>query len=319
MEEKIIQLLLNNPEVLDALKEIAPKALETGERVVVSGIETSGKVIECAIKDGKIIEHTAVTVQEGIKSTENVALSIISEGGDCFKCLVKDGQIVQESGKTIRYATKTAGEVAKELIDEQAGIINNALETIGNVSSEAIKGTVEVKTVREKEKTERARIDGDVKKTEIIIDGKKYLSLIEASKQRPELFSIFAQKEIAMAQIEKDREIESNRSKYQGVSDLLNSIGSQLERLTPVGQARKAMNDFMDRIPLLTSRKEKQLSDVLMKAFEAQNMMSQISDPVVDSMRRMPSNAVESKNPIAIDVIVNSIVKEWDNHLLPVK
>lgn len=79
------------------------------------------------------------------------------------------------------------------------------------------------------------------------------------------------------------------------------------------------MNDFMAHIPLLMSRKEKQLSDVLMKAFEAQNMMSQISDPVVDSMRRMLSNAVESKNPIAIDVIVNSIVKEWDNHLLPVK
>lgn len=29
---------------------------------------------------GKIIEHTAVTVQEGIKSAENVAVSIISEG-----------------------------------------------------------------------------------------------------------------------------------------------------------------------------------------------------------------------------------------------
>lgn len=313
MEEELLLQLLSNPEVLETLKEIAPQALETGERVVVSGIETSGRVIECAIKDGKIIEHTAVTVQEGIKSTENVAVSIISEGGDCFKCLVKDGHVVQESGKTLRYATKTAGEVVKELIDEQAGIINNALETIGNVSTEAIKGRVAVITVREREITERDRIDAEVKKTEILIEGKKYESLIDAAKDCPELFSIQAKKEVAMAMIEKEREID----KYKGVSVLLNGIGSQLERLTFLGQIRKMMNDFCDRIPVLSKNKE--LNDVLIKAYQAQEMMSQLSDPVVDSMKRMLSTAVESKNPIAIDIMVESIVKEWDSHLLPLK
>lgn len=317
MEEELLLQLLSNPEVLETLKEIAPQALETGERVVVSGIETSGRVIECAIKDGKIIEHTAVTVQEGIKSAENVAVSIISEGGDCFKCLVKDGHVVQESGKTLRYATKTAGEVVKDLIDEQAGIINNALETIGNVSTEAIKGRVAVITVREREITERDRIDAEVKKTEILIEGKKYESLIDAAKDCPELFSIQAKKEVALAMIEKDREIENNRDKYKGVSVILNGIGSQLERLTPGGQIRRMMNDFCDRIPVLSKNKE--LNDVLIKAYQAQEMMSQLSDPVVDSMKRMLSTAVESKNPIAIDIMVKSIVKEWDSHLLPLK
>ncbi len=66
--------------------------------------------------------------------------------------------------------------MVKELINEQAGIINNALETIGNVSSEAIKGRVAVITVREREITERDRIDAEVKKTEILIEGEKYES-----------------------------------------------------------------------------------------------------------------------------------------------
>ncbi len=311
--EELLEQILNSTEVIDSLKEIAPKALETGERVVISGIETTGKVLECAIKDGKIVEHTAKTVQEGIKSTENVALSVISEGGECFKCLIKDGQIVKESAETIRYGIKTTGEIAKLIVQENGETIRNAISTIGAVSSDAIKGIVEAKTIKPK-------LQAQVRQMEIIIDGRKYLSLIEASKEHPELFAISAQKEIAIAQIEKDKSIEEKRSKYQGVAEILKTLGDNVEKMVPWGGIRKTLLGFTgkvaDVLPSRSNKNNKQLSEVLVLAYNAQNKMSQISDPVVDSMKRMLTDAVESKDPVAIDITVKSIQKEWAR-LLP--
>ena len=287
------------------MKEIAPKALETGERVVISGIESTGKVLECAIKDGKIIEHTAKTVQEGIKSTENIALSVISEGGECFKCLIKDGQIVKESAETVRYAMQTTGEIAKQIVQENGETIRSAITTIGAVASGSIRGIVEVKTAR-------AKLEAQVRQTEIIIDGQKYLSLIEASKEHPELFTVFAQKEIAIAQIEKDKAIAEKRGRYQGVAEILKTLGDQVERTEPLLAVKKSLLDMSKKVgEVLPSRNDKQLSKVLVSAYDALDSMAQISNPIVDSMRRMLKDAVESKNPVAIDIIVKIIRKEW--------
>ena len=302
MEEEIIIELLSNPEVINALKEIAPKALETGERVVISGIESTGKVLECAIKDGKIIEHTAKTVQEGIKSTENIALSVISEGGECFKCLVKDGQIVKESAETVRYGIQTTGEIAKQVVQENGETIRSAITTIGAVASDSIRGIVEVTTAKTK-------LEAQVRQTEIIIDGQKYLSLIEASKVHPELFVVFAQKEIAIAQIAKDKAIAETSGKYQGVAEVLKTLGDQVERMTPWWWSLKM--PFLNKKKELPSGNDKQLSKVLVSAYGALDSMSQISNPIVDSMRRMLKDAVESENPVAIDIIVKAIRKEW--------
>ena len=325
---------MRNPEIITALKEIAPKVLETGERIVISGIESTGKVVECAIKDGKIIEHTARTVQEGIKSGENIALSVISEGGECFKCLVKDGQIVRESAETVRYGIQTTGEIAKQVIHENGETIRSAITTIGSVSSDAIRGIVEVKKIRSETvrsaittigsvssdairgivevKTIKPKLAAQVRQTEIIIDGQKYLSLIEALKEHPELFAVSAQKEIAIAEIKKDKAIAEKRGRYQGVAEILKTLGDQVERIEPLLAVKKSLLDMSKKVgEVLPSRNDKQLSKVLVSAYGALDSMSQISNPIVDSMRRMLKDAVESKNPVVIDIIVKSIRKEW--------
>ena len=204
--EEILKLVFSNPEAVNKIiTELGPKALDNAEHIVISGIETSGQVVECLIKDGKIVEHTAKTVQEAVKSTENVAISIVETGGRVCEYLIKDGEIVRHTAETVQLGIKTTGDVAKELIDKgnetaQVGVkttgdivnkliergtdtINTAIETTGNVVANSISERYAYKTAKEAEKTERNRDNnltkqeairktGDVLGMKILVDGK---------------------------------------------------------------------------------------------------------------------------------------------------
>ena len=139
--EEILKLFLSDPETRNKIiTELGPKALDNAEHIVVSGIETTGQVVECLIKDGKIIEHSAKTVQETVKSAENVAISIVETGGKISEYLIKDGQIVKHTAETVQLGIKTTGDIAKELVDRGTDTINKAIETAGNVTSDAVSG-----------------------------------------------------------------------------------------------------------------------------------------------------------------------------------
>jgi hypothetical protein len=131
--DELLKYVLNNPEV-------GPKALDNAEHVVISGIETTGRIVECLVKDGKIVEHSAKTVQDAVKSTENVAISIVETGGKISEYFIKDGEIVKHTAETVQLGVKTTGDVAKELVDRGTGSINKAIETAGNVTSELFSG-----------------------------------------------------------------------------------------------------------------------------------------------------------------------------------
>lgn len=135
--DELLKYVLNNP-------ELGPKALDNAEHVVISGIETTGRVIECLVKDGKIVEHSAKTVQDAVKSTENIAISIVEIGGKISEYLIKDGQIVKHTAETIQLGVKTTGDVAKELADKGTDSINKAVETAGNIASETVNGVFSV-------------------------------------------------------------------------------------------------------------------------------------------------------------------------------
>ena len=196
--KELMKVFLSDPESVNKIiTELGPKALDNAEHVVISGIETSGRVLECLVKDGKIVEHSAKTVQEAVKSTENVALSIVETGGKVCEYLIKDGKIVQHTAETIQLGVKTTGDVAKELIDKGADTINTAIQTSGTVVSNAVFDMFSYKTAKETEKTERNRDNnmtkqeairktGDVLGMKILVDGKvktiEWDSLVEMCK-----------------------------------------------------------------------------------------------------------------------------------------
>lgn len=138
MEELMMNVLSNPDTVNKIITELGPHALDNAEHVVVSGIETSGKVLECLVKDGKIVEHTAKTVQDTVKSTETVALSIIETGGKVMEYLIKDGEIVRYPAEIVQLGIKTTEEVVKEIIDKGFIIVDNAVKTTGEVAKEVI-------------------------------------------------------------------------------------------------------------------------------------------------------------------------------------
>ena len=216
MEELLCQILGHPETVNKIITELGPKVLDNAEHIVISGIETTGQVLECLVKDGKIVEHTAKTIQETVKSTENVAISIVETGGRVCEYLIKDGEIVRHTAETVQLGIKTTGDVAKELIDKgtetaQVSVkttgeivkelidrgtdtINTAIETTGSVVASSISERYAYKTAKEVEKTERNRDNnltkqeaiqkaGDVLGMKVLVDGKvktiEWESLVE--------------------------------------------------------------------------------------------------------------------------------------------
>ena len=215
--EELLKTILSDPETVNKIiTELGPKALDNAEHIVISGIETTGQVLECLVKDGKIVEHTAKTVQETVKSTENVAISIVETGGRVCEYLIKDGEIVRHTAETVQLGIKTTGDVAKELIDKgaettQVGVkttgdvakelidrgtdtINTAIETVSEVSSQMF----DYKAIKQAEKTKRNQQDNQTAQEKARIAGKMYEDHEKGKTERNLQNSLTKQKAIEM-------------------------------------------------------------------------------------------------------------------------
>lgn len=333
MEELLCQILGNPETVNKIITELGPKALDNAEHIVISGIETSGQVVECLIKDGKIVEHSAKTVQEAVKSAENVAISIVETGGKVCEYLIKDGKIVQQTAETVQLGIKTTGDIAKELIDRGTDTINTAIETTGNVVASSISERYAYKTAKEAEKTERNRDNnmtkqeairktGDVLGMKILVDGKvktiEWDSLVEMCQAaintgNPEIgVQMLSQKYSFEIEKEKTKSVRSSEA-LKEFKNILGQVGDIALAIKP-GGAKYAIGKnaltigekFVDSF----SKKKKSKSEEVdyKKVYELMSNWSEhyplSQHPELKPMKKLLDKAVKNGNPEVITITI---------------
>jgi hypothetical protein len=350
MEELLCQVLGNPETVNKIITELGPKALDNAEHIVISGIETSGQVVECLIKDGKIVEHSAKTVQEAVKSAENVAISIVETGGKICEYLIKDGKIVQHTAETVQLGIKTTGDIAKELIDRGTDTINTAIETTGNVVANSISERYAYKTAKEAEKTERNRDNnltkqeairktGDVLGMKILVDGKvktiEWDSLVEMCRVametgNPEIAAnMLAMKYQSNVEQAKSQS-EDTREKWVMLESMFKkaaALGVSIITFSPVPYIINETGSIGDkiakRIPFLKNKDDKKKEEIeeKEKALEFMQMAYDLNSklntefpasqfPMLNPIKRLLDASVKQKNPELIAMTIQVIQEE---------
>ena len=348
--EELLSTILSNPETVNkTITELGPKALDNAEHIVVSGIETTGQVVECLIKDGKIVEHSAKTVQEAVKSVENVAISIVETGGKVCEYLIKDGKIVQHTAETVQLGIKTTGDIAKELIDRGTDTINTAIEMTGNVVANSISERYAYKTAKESEKTERNRDNnltkqeairktGDVLGMKILVDGKvktiEWDSLVEMCRAametgNPEIAAnMLAMKYQANVEQAKSQS-EETREKWIMLESMFKkaaALGVSLITLSPapyiISESGNIGDKILKRIPFLKNKEDKKEEiEEKEKALEFMQMAYDLNSklntgfpasqfPMLNPIKRLLDASVKQKNPELIAMTIQVIQDE---------
>ena len=351
--EEILKLFLSDPETRNKIiTELGPKALDNAEHIVISGIETTGQVVECLIKEGKIVEHSAKTVQEAVKSAENVAISIVETGGKVCEYLIKDGKIVQHTAETVQLGIKTTGDVAKELIDRGTDTINTAIETTGNVVANSISERYAYKTAKESEKTERNRDNnitkqeairkaGDVLGMKILVDGQvktiEWDSLVEMCRVametgNPEIAAnMLAMKYQANVEQAKSQS-EETREKWIMLESMFKkaaALGASIITFSPapliISETGSIGDKIVKRIPFLKNKDGKEEIEEKEKALEFMQMAYDLKSkmntefpasqfPMLDPIKRLLDASVKQKNPELIAMTIQ-VIKEEINEM----
>ena len=351
--EEILKLFLSDPETRNKIiTELGPKALDNAEHIVVSGIETTGQVVECLIKDGKIVEHSAKTVQDTVKSTENVAISIVETGGKVCEYLIKDGKIVQHTAETVQEAVKSTEKVVEELIYRGTETINTAIETTGNVVASSISERYAYKTAKESEKTERNRDNnitkqeairkaGDVLGMKILVDGQvktiEWDSLVEMCRAametgNPEIAAnMLAMKYQANVEQAKSQS-EETREKWIMLESMFKkaaALGASIITFSPapfiISETGSIGDKIVKRIPFLKNKDDKEEIEEKEKALEFMQMAYDLKSkmntefpasqfPMLDPIKRLLDASVKQKNPELIAMTIQ-VIKEEINEM----
>ena len=241
--------------------------------------------------------------------------------GKVAELLIKDGKIVEQSAATVRFGIKTAGEISNRLLDNGKDVIIHTISELGDVSNNAITALVDLKNNKEREKTKRISLELEsgtqIKIAQIVADGKKYASYMDAIKERPEIAIIFSQVEIEKKRIEAQKEVEKSRVKWDGIAkvlDVASGVATKLYELTPIGSQVKVVRDV---IKILTPRKKKDIeetSDQVYKyACDLLVNMTEIPEgvyPSIKALKRILNNTIQDGNRQAIAGVVISINKE---------
>ena len=348
--EEILKHFLSNPETRNKIvTELGPKALDNAEHIVVSGVETTGQIVECLVKDGKIVEHSAKTFQETVKSAENVAISIVEKGGKISEYLIKDGQIVKHTAETVQFGIKTTGDVAKELIGRGTDTIKTAIETTGNVVSSSISEVFTYKTSKELEKTERNRDNnvtkqeairktGDVLGMKILVDGKvktiEWDSLVEMCRSAMETGNPeIAANMLAMkyqANVEQAKlQSEDTKEKWILLESMFKkaaALGASIITFSPapfiISETGSIGDRIVKRIPFLKSKDDKKEEiEEKEKALEFMQMAYDLKSkmntefpasqfPVLAPVKRLLDASVKLQNPELIAMTIQVIQDE---------
>ena len=298
--------------------------------------EVNGEKMDICFKDGKIVEHSAKTVQEAVKSAENVAISIVEKGGKVCEYLIKDGKIVQHTAETVQFATKTAGQIAKELIDRGTDTINTAIETTGNVVASSISERYAYKTAKEAELTERNRDNnmtkqeairktGDVLGMKILVDGKvktiEWDSLVEMCQAaintgKPEIG-------VQMLSQKYSFEIEKEKMKSTRSSKALEEFKNILDQVMPERRALELGKNVLkvgEKVfdSVLSKKKESKPEEVdykkvyeLMSSWSENPSLSQY--PELKPMKRLLDRAVKNGNPEVITITIQMLQDEIED------
>ena len=345
--EEILKHFLSDPETRNKIvTELGPKALDNAEHIVVSGVETTGQVVEYLVKDGKIVEHSAKAIQETVKSAENVAISIVETGGMISEYLIKDGKIVQHTAETVQEAVKSTENVVKELIDRGTDTVNAAIETSGNVVASSISERYAYKTAKESEITERNRDNnitkqeairkaGDVLGMKILVDGQvktiEWDSIVEMCRAametgNPEIAAeMLAMKYQAnVEQAKTQREV--TKEKWILLESMLkkaSALGLSMFTFSPapfiISEAGSIGDRIAKKIPFLKNKENKrEEQDKALELMQmAYNLNSKLNSdfpssqfPVLAPVKRLLDASVKLQNPELIAMTIQVIQDE---------